>query len=95
MVGSIAKRWKHLSGEDNWKDLLEPLDYDLRRYLIHYGEMAQATYDSFNSQKASKFAGSSLYAKDEFFSRVHLEKGNPFKYSVTQILLCNLTGAAP
>ncbi|KAG5247049.1 lipase class family protein [Salix suchowensis] len=84
MVGSIAKRWKHLSGEDNWKDLLEPLDYDLRRYLIHYGEMAQATYDSFNSQKASKFAGSSLYAKDEFFSRVHLEKGNPFKYSVTQ-----------
>ncbi|KAJ6402168.1 hypothetical protein OIU84_014289 [Salix udensis] len=84
MVGSIAKRWKHLSGEDNWKDLLEPLDYDLRQYLIHYGEMAQATYDSFNSQKASKFAGSSLYAKDEFFSRVHLEKGNPFKYSVTK-----------
>ncbi|KAF9683656.1 hypothetical protein SADUNF_Sadunf04G0036500 [Salix dunnii] len=86
MVGSIAKRWKHLSGENNWKDLLEPLDYDLRQYLIHYGEMAQATYDSFNSQKASKYAGSSLYAKDEFFSRVHLEKGNPFKYRVTKFL---------
>jgi hypothetical protein len=48
--------------------------------------MAQATYDSFNTQKVSKYAGSSLYAKDEFFNRVHLEKGNPFKYRVTKFL---------
>lgn len=86
MEGSIAKRWKHLSGENHWKDLLDPLDNDLRRYIIHYGEMAQATYDSFNSQKASKFAGSCLYAKDDFFTKVHLEKGNPFKYRVTQFI---------
>lgn len=86
LVGSIDKRWKHLSGENHWKDLLDPLDNDLRRYIIHYGEMAQATYDSFNAQKASKYAGSSLYAKDDFFTKVHLEKGNPFKYRVTKFL---------
>ncbi|KAG6777135.1 hypothetical protein POTOM_016938 [Populus tomentosa] len=86
MVGSIAKTWKHLSGENNWKDLLDPLDIDLRHYIIHYGEMAQATYDSFNTQKVSKYAGCSLYAKDEFFNRVHLEKGSPFKYRVTKFL---------
>ncbi|KAJ9168733.1 hypothetical protein P3X46_020226 [Hevea brasiliensis] len=84
MVDSIAKRWKHLSGQNNWKDLLDPLDIDLRRYIIHYGEMAQATYDAFNTQKASKYAGSSLYAKADFFPKVGLEKGNPYKYSVTK-----------
>lgn len=86
MVESIAKRWKHLSGQNNWKDLLDPLDIDLRRFIIHYGEMAQATYDAFNTQKASKYAGSSLYAKADFFSKVGLEKGNPYKYSVTKFL---------
>ncbi|CAL5438585.1 unnamed protein product [Camellia sinensis] len=52
-----------LSGEDNWKGLLDPLDIDLRQQIIHYGEMAQATYDNFISNKLSKYAGSNRYAK--------------------------------
>ena len=85
-MDSIAKKWKFLSAENNWNHLLEPLDIDLRRYIIHYGEMAQATYDAFDTEKMSKFAGSSLYAKKDFFSKVNLEKGNPFKYRVTKFL---------
>ncbi|KAK5831326.1 hypothetical protein PVK06_015121 [Gossypium arboreum] len=46
--------------------------------------MAQATYDAFNTKKASKYAGSSLYGKKDFFSNVGLEKGNPYKYQVTK-----------
>ncbi|KAJ8761074.1 hypothetical protein K2173_000753 [Erythroxylum novogranatense] len=84
MVGSMARRWRKLSGADKWKDLLDPLDIDLRRCIVHYGEMAQATYDSFNSQKVSRFAGSSLYAKLNLFSQVGLEKSNPYKYKVTK-----------
>lgn len=83
---NIAKRWSILSGQNNWEGLLDPLDIDLRRYIIHYGEMAQAAYDTFNTQKASKYAGDSLYAKKDFFAKVGLEKGNPYKYSVTKFL---------
>ncbi|KAJ9690653.1 hypothetical protein PVL29_013027 [Vitis rotundifolia] len=82
----IAKKWRHLSGQNNWEGLLDPLDIDLRRYIIHYGEMAQATYDTFNSEKASRWAGSSRYAKKDFFSKVGIDIGNPFKYHVTKYL---------
>ncbi|PRQ29107.1 putative carboxylic ester hydrolase [Rosa chinensis] len=83
---SIVKRWKKLSGEDNWEGMLDPLDIDLRKYIIHYGEMAQSTYDAFNTERASKFAGSSRYARKTFFSKVCLEKGNAFRYKVTKFV---------
>ncbi|XP_023003979.1 phospholipase A1-IIgamma [Cucurbita maxima] len=78
--------WRQLIGSNNWEGLLEPLQIELRRYILHYGQMAQATYDTFNTEKASKFAGSSRYSKQDFFAKVGLEKGNPFKYSVTKFL---------
>lgn len=83
---NIAQRWRLLSGENHWKGLLTPqLDIDLRRYIIHCGEMAQVTYDTFIREKASKFAGASKYAKRDLFSKVGLENNdNPFKYNVTK-----------
>ena len=86
IMDGIAKNWKSLSGQNNWENLLDPLDIDLRRYIIHYGEMAEATYDAFDTEKVSKFAGSSRYAKKDFFSKVGLEKGIPSKYRVTKFL---------
>ncbi|KAH7519086.1 hypothetical protein ACOSP7_002253 [Xanthoceras sorbifolium] len=86
MTRSVAERWRLLSGQDNWKNLLDPLDMDLRRYLIIYGQLAQATYDTFNYQKASKYAGDSHYSRKHLFSRVSLEKANPFKYIPTKFL---------
>lgn len=73
-----------LSGQDKWTNLLYPLDMDLRRYLLHCGNMAQATYDAFNSERKSKFAGDSKYSRPNLFSRVGLTKGNHFKYEATK-----------
>ncbi|CAL0309287.1 unnamed protein product [Lupinus luteus] len=83
---NIAKNWYELSGENHWQGLLDPLDINLRHYIIHYGEMAQSTYDAFNTEKVSKYAGSSRYGKRDFFCKVGLENGNPFKYCVTKFL---------
>ncbi|KAJ4976874.1 hypothetical protein NE237_001980 [Protea cynaroides] len=83
---SISKIWKQLSGQDNWKNMLDPLNIDLRRYIIHYGEMTQAIYDAFNSDKLSKYAGSCRYGRSDFFSKVGLEIANPYKYKVTKFL---------
>lgn len=84
----MGKRWRYLSGhKNNWNGLLDPLDTDLRQYIIQYGEMAQAAYDTFNSEKVSKFAGSSHFSKKDFFSKVGLEH-NPISsnYCVTKFL---------
>nr|GME09678.1 phospholipase A1-II 1-like [Ipomoea batatas] len=81
---SIAKRWRVLSGSENWEGLLDPLDSDLRRYLIHYGSMIGAVYDSFITEPTSKYAGLSRYAKKNLFLETGLDKGYPFKYTVTK-----------
>lgn len=85
-MGNIARRWRTLSGQDNWNNLLDPLDIDLRRYLIHYGEMAQAAYDAFDSEKASKFVGCSKFSRKDFFDKIGLSKSNPLKYKPTKYI---------
>ncbi|XP_030519453.1 phospholipase A1-II 1-like [Rhodamnia argentea] len=84
MFKKIPERWRELSGQNNWKNLLDPLDLDLRRYLLHYGERAQATYDNFNYEIKSKNAGNSHYCTKDLFEKVGLTNGNPFKYTATK-----------
>ncbi|TMW87259.1 hypothetical protein EJD97_020203 [Solanum chilense] len=81
MACIFADKWEELSGKNNWDGLLNPLDLDLRKYIIHYGELAQATYDTFISERASKYAGASRYSMENFFTKVGLD---PKKYSITK-----------
>ncbi|KAL3739940.1 hypothetical protein ACJRO7_021248 [Eucalyptus globulus] len=86
MGGGSSRPWTELSGETNWKDMLDPLDEDLRMYLIHYGERVQAIYDAYNGQEESGDGyGMPLYPMDELFSKVGLETdNNKFRYEVTR-----------
>ncbi|XP_016435135.1 phospholipase A1-IIgamma-like [Nicotiana tabacum] len=80
-MACMAEKWEQLSGKNNWEGLLNPLDLDLRRYIIQYGELAQATYDTFITEKASKYAGASRYSMENLFTGVGLD---PLKYRVTK-----------
>ncbi|XP_019175986.1 PREDICTED: phospholipase A1-II 1-like [Ipomoea nil] len=83
-IATIAKRWRVLSGDENWKELLDPLDSDLRCYLIHYGSMIGAVYDSFINEPTSKYAGLSRYSRKNLLEETGLEKEYPFKYTITK-----------
>ncbi|KAK8916321.1 hypothetical protein KSP39_PZI022690 [Platanthera zijinensis] len=50
---SIASRWRLLHGAGNWSGLLDPLDENLRRELVRYGDLVQAAYHTFHSNPAA------------------------------------------
>ncbi|KAI3922429.1 hypothetical protein MKX01_006118 [Papaver californicum] len=83
-MGSIIRRWREVNGQCYWKVLIDPLDVDLRVNILHYDEMAQATYDAFNNKKSSTFQGRSLY-KRNLFSKVWLPKRSKM-YEVTRFI---------
>ncbi|KAL7087045.1 hypothetical protein ACP275_13G041200 [Erythranthe tilingii] len=71
--------WAELLGSNNWENLLDPLDLSLRRLILRCGDFCQATYDAFNNDQNSKFAGSSRYGKDSFFQKVMLDSAADYK----------------
>lgn len=85
-MSSLAKTWRHCCGHTNWEGLLDPININLSRYIIHCGERAQAIIDAFNRNKFSKGYGLSSYPIRVFFSKVGLEMGNPYKYKMCNFI---------
>ncbi|KAJ9136058.1 hypothetical protein P3X46_033172 [Hevea brasiliensis] len=83
MANDIATNWKVLSGEKNWEDLLDPIDDNLRRYLIRYGQLTGTVGDAFNDVKVSDAYALCRYPPEAYFTRTGIQLGNPFKYQVT------------
>ncbi|KAI4327171.1 hypothetical protein L6164_019663 [Bauhinia variegata] len=48
----LGSRWMEYHGCNDWKGLLDPLDQNLRREVVRYGEFVQAAYHSFHSNPA-------------------------------------------
>nr|CAD1834179.1 unnamed protein product [Ananas comosus var. bracteatus] len=93
MFGSIAKRWKEINGKNDWKGLLDPLDIDLRSNIINYGELAQAAYDAFNTEKRSPFAGTCMYSQSDLFERAEISSPNIYK--ITKFLYATSSIGVP
>ncbi|XP_030467709.2 phospholipase A1-Ibeta2, chloroplastic-like [Syzygium oleosum] len=50
---SLASRWQEYHGCNDWAGLLDPLDENLRREVVRYGEFVQAAYEAFNTDPAT------------------------------------------
>jgi hypothetical protein len=85
--GGIAKRWRELQGQHSWNGLLDPLD--LLKSVISYGELAQATYDGFNTEQRSPHAGACIFGSDELLERSGV--GNAKYYEVTKFIYSTST----
>ncbi|KAF9609478.1 hypothetical protein IFM89_016477 [Coptis chinensis] len=88
MSASLSRNWRQLSGQGHWRGLLNPLTNDMRTYLLHYGDLVEATYDTFIKEKVSQYAGGSMWPPTDLLSKVGLQtKNNPLmKYKVTKYL---------
>eukprot|EP00249_Psilotum_nudum_P015657 c25452_g1_i1 orf=1-543(-) len=84
--GTLSNRWREIQGENNWVGLLDPLDLELRKNIIRYGEFNQAAYDSFDNEEHSKYSGSCKYSKLELFEKVGLTRGRDWGYRISRYL---------
>jgi hypothetical protein len=82
--GGIVKRWRELHGAHSWNGLLDPLDLDLRRSIINYGELAEATYDGFNTERRSPHAGACMHGYDDLLDKSGV--ANARYYEVTKFI---------
>ncbi|XP_073128667.1 phospholipase A(1) DAD1, chloroplastic [Henckelia pumila] len=64
----VSKRWMEYQGIKNWEGLLDPLDDNLRREIIRYGNFIQATYQSYNFDISSPFYATCRYPKRELLN---------------------------
>ncbi|KAK3224983.1 hypothetical protein Dsin_004845 [Dipteronia sinensis] len=49
---NLGSRWREYHGSKDWVGLLDPLDENLRREVVRYGEFVQAAYHAFHSNPA-------------------------------------------
>ncbi|KAL2490001.1 Phospholipase A1-Ibeta2 [Forsythia ovata] len=50
---NLGNRWREYHGSRDWAGLLDPLDENLRREVVRYGEFIQAAYHCFHSDPAT------------------------------------------
>ncbi|XP_052170859.1 phospholipase A1-Ibeta2, chloroplastic [Diospyros lotus] len=50
---NLGARWTEYHGCNDWSGLLDPLDENLRREVVRYGEFIQAAYHCFHSDPAT------------------------------------------
>ncbi|XVF25399.1 hypothetical protein REPUB_Repub13aG0209200 [Reevesia pubescens] len=85
----IADKWRDIHGSADWDNLLDPLHPWLRREIVKYGELAQATYDAFDFDSFSEYCGSCRYNSNKLFEKLGLNrngyKATKYIYAMSHI----------
>ncbi|KAJ8751163.1 hypothetical protein K2173_016344 [Erythroxylum novogranatense] len=79
----LSESWNEIQGCNDWKGLLDPLNSHLRKEIIHYGEFAQACYDSFDFDPHSKYCGTCKYQGAHFFEKLDM---HDYGYQISRYL---------
>ncbi|GLJ29531.1 hypothetical protein SUGI_0582290 [Cryptomeria japonica] len=69
----LGSKWREYAGCNGWNGLLDPLDANLRREIIKYGEFVQATYSACDFDPQSQSYGYCKYQKKSLLSKVGLQ----------------------
>ncbi|CAN6284328.1 unnamed protein product [Urochloa humidicola] len=80
-----GKGWRELHGSRSWDGLLDPLDLELRKSIISYGEMVQAAEDGFNAEERSPHLGACLYGYSDLLTATGAASAAG-RYEVTKFL---------
>ncbi|OIT35086.1 phospholipase a1-igamma3, chloroplastic [Nicotiana attenuata] len=70
----LYEMWREIQGCKNWEGLLDPMNSNLRKEIIRYGEFAQSCYDSFDYDPHSKYCGTCKYQPSHFFEKLNMVK---------------------
>ncbi|KAH7849632.1 hypothetical protein Vadar_020668 [Vaccinium darrowii] len=68
-TGRINERWMEYQGVKNWEGLLDPLDDNLRREIIRYGNFVEAAYRAFDFDPDSPSYATCKHPKSSLLDR--------------------------
>ncbi|GLJ29533.1 hypothetical protein SUGI_0582450 [Cryptomeria japonica] len=80
---SLGSKWREYQGSGNWEGLLDPLDENLRREIVKYGEFVQAAYSAFEFDPESENYAGCKHPKSTLLDDVGLGEAG---YEVTECI---------
>ncbi|TKY65251.1 Phospholipase A(1) DAD1 [Spatholobus suberectus] len=79
----LGPKWTQYQGINHWEGLLDPLDDNLRREILRYGQFVEAAYRSFDFDTTSPTYATCRYPKTSLLSKTGLRKSG---YRITKNL---------
>ncbi|CAN4106005.1 unnamed protein product [Withania somnifera] len=73
-MAELRDRWMEFQGIRDWEGLLDPLDDDLRKEILRYGEFVKVAYCCFDFDMSSPTYAMCLYPKSSMLKDCGLEK---------------------
>ncbi|VVB03386.1 unnamed protein product [Arabis nemorensis] len=65
----LGRKWKEYQGLQNWEGLLDPLDENLRREILRYGQFVESAYQSFDFDPSSSTYATCRFPRSTLLDR--------------------------